>query len=510
MLRFSPKLTDDDPTAERILGSFSGRTSSFWERERTARALDLFHRAAVGVPAYKDFLKKNRIDHEKIRTFADFQLVPVVNKKNYLRRYSLAELSWGGTLKKNLVFTATSGSTGKPFYFPRTEHLDWEGSLVHEMFLRNASTAAGPTLVLVCFGMGVWIGGLFTYKGYEIAARRGGYPISLLTPGINKKEIYSALKQLAPNFSQTILVGYPPFIKDILDGAKTQGINLKNLNLRLSFAAEAFTENFRDHLAKIGGLRNIYLDTMSVYGSADIGAMGFETPTAILIRRLANADPSRKIFNGIFGEIAKTPTLAQYDPLFISFEAPQGDIYLTGDNALPLVRYAIGDHGGTMSYPEVKARLSGYGIDLEKEIVAAGLREYRYELPFVFVYERSDFSTTLYGLQIYPEHIREALIRTSVSKVITGKFAMTTEFDASQNQYLRINLETVPNAKIDAKTKAVLMRAIVDNLEAMNSEFRELHRFLGDRALPQLAFWPAEDKRYFLPGIKQKWVVREQ
>ncbi len=436
--------------------------------------------------------------------------MPIVDKKNYLRRYSLAELSWGGTLKKNFVFTATSGSTGTPFYFPRTERLDWEGSLVHEMFLQSASANGGPILVLVCFGMGVWIGGLLTYKGYEIAARRGGYPVSLLTPGINKKEIYAALKQLAPNFSQTILIGYPPFIKDILDGAPAHGIDTKKLNLRLSFAAEAFTEQFRDYLADTGGVRNIYLDTISVYGSADIGAMGFETPVAILIRRLVNKDPSRKIFKGVFGDIAKTPTLAQYNPLFISFEALRGNICLTGDNAVPLVRYAIGDHGGIMSYPEMNVRLSGYGIDLEKEIAAHHLNDHRSELPFVFVYERSDFSTTLYGLQIYPEHIRDALLRASVNKMITGKFAMTTEFDASQNQYLQINLETVPNAKINAKTKAVLLRAIVDNLETMNSEFRELHRFLGDHALPRLVFWPAEDKKYFLPGIKQKWVVQER
>jgi phenylacetate-CoA ligase len=503
-------MTPSDRSAEQILGFLKTKKSIFWEQERKRKALDIFHRAATDVPAYKDFLKKNKVNHDKIRTFEDFQSLPTVNKKNYLRQYSLAELSWNGDLKKKLVFTATSGSTGEPIYFPRMEHIDWEGSLVHEMFLQNASKNHGPILVVVCFGMGVWIGGLLTYKGYEMAAQRGGYPVSLLTPGINKKEIYNALKRLSPLFSQTILVGYPPFIKDILDGAKSNGINLKKLNLRLSFAAEAFTEQFRDYLVKNAGIKSPYLDTINIYGSADIGAMGFETPTAILIRRLANADPSRATFNKIFGNISKTPTLAQYNPSFITFEAPQGEIYLTGNSAVPLVRYDIGDHGGTMSYPEIKQRLAECDIDLEKEITGHGLRKYRYELPFVFVYERTDFSTTLYGLQIYPEHIREALIQAPVNKLVTGKFAMMTEFDKNQNQYLQINLETLPDVKINSKTKSVVTKAIVDSLEKMNSEFRELHRFIGERALPRLVFWPAEDGKYFRPGIKQKWVLQSQ
>ncbi|HVM77215.1 MAG TPA: hypothetical protein VMU07_03630 [Candidatus Paceibacterota bacterium] len=500
----------NDRSAEQILSFLRTKKALFWEDERKKRALSIFHRAAIEVPAYKDFLKKNRVNHEKVRTFDDFKAVPVITKKNYLRQYSLAELSWGGDLKKRLVFTSTSGSTGEPFYFPRMEHLDWEGSLVHEMFLQNASQNHGPILVIVCFGMGVWIGGLLTYKGYEMAAARGGHHISLLTPGINKKEIYSALKRLSPLFSQTILIGYAPFIKDILDGAKSQGVNLKKLNLRLSFAAEAFTENFRDYLVKVGGVKNPYRDTINIYGSADIGAMGFETPTAILVRRLANADPSRATFNKIFGNISKTPTLAQYNPFFITFEAPEGEIYLTGDSAVPLVRYGIGDHGGAMSFPEIKQRLAECDIDFEKEIASHGLKKYRYELPFVFVYERTDFSTTLYGLQIYPEHIRDALIQVPVNKLVTGKFAMVTEFDKNQNQYLQINLETLPGVTITGKTKAIIIRAIVDSLEKMNSEFRELHRFLGDRALPRLVFWPAEDGKYFRPGIKQKWVLQSQ
>jgi len=500
---------DNDRVAGKLLHLLETKKSAFWEKEREVNALALFHRVARGVPAYADFLKKNGIAPAKIKTFKDFQRVPPVNKKNYLRQYPLEKLCWGGNLKKELVFTSTSGSTGEPFYFPRSERLDWEGSFVHESFLRqNPASKKGPTLVLVCFGMGVWIGGLLTYKGYEIAARRGGYPVSILTPGINKREIFYALKKLAPSFSQTIMIGYAPFIKDILDGAKAEGVDIKKLHLRLSFAAEAFTENFRDYLVEAGGLKNPCLDTLNVYGSAEIGAMGFETPLAILIRRLIHKDNSGKVFKSIFGDIAKTPTLAQYNPTFITFEAPGGEILLSGDNTIPLIRYSIGDKGGIVRFKEMREKLTERKIDLGTEIAQSGIANYVSELPFVFIYERADFSTTLYGLQIYPEHIREALIKRPVRKFLTGKFTMRTMFDKKQDQYLEINLELSRNAIINKTIEQAILKQIVDTLTKSNSEYRELHRFVGDRALPRLVFWPSEDVTYFRPGVKQQWVMQ--
>jgi len=484
------------------------RTSDFWEKKRRARALELFHRAARDVPAYRDFLRENQILPAKVRTWKDFQLVPPVDKKNYLRQYPFQKLVWPGVPHSHLVWTATSGSTGKPFYFPRNEVLDRQYADTLRLFLDHSSHGAGkPTLVIVGFGMGVWIGGLITYQGYQIAAREGGYPVSILTPGINKKEIFGALRELAPHFSETILVGYAPFVKDILDSARAEGIDLKKINLRLHFAAEAFTENFRDYLAKVGHIGNVCRDTMNIYGSADIGAMAFETPVAILARRLVNADRSRAAFKAVFGDISKTPTLAQYDPRSIVFEAHEGELLLTGDNVMPLVRYAIGDHGGVMSYPELEQRLATCGINFEHEITVHRLRDCRYELPFVFIYERTDLSTTLYGLQVYPEHVREALIAAPVNRFVTGKFTMKTEFDKHENQYLEINIETLPGAKIGPTTSAVIVKAVTENLDRVNSEFRELHRFIGDRALPRVVFWPAEDPKYFRPGVKQKWTL---
>jgi len=495
-------------SAEQVLHFIRTKKDAFWSKIREQRPLELFHEAAKRVPAYKDFLKKNRINPAKIRTFKDFQLVPPVSKKNYLRQYPLEKLCWDGTLKKPLVFTSTSGSTGEPFYFPRGKELDWEYSILAELFLRNGEyLKKDPTLVIVALGMGAWIGGLITYKAFEIASQRGGHGISIITPGINKAEIFHALRQLSPHYHRTILIGYPPFVKDIIDEGITQEkINFKKLNLRIMTAAEAFTEKFRNYLSDKTGIKNPQLDTLNIYGTADIGAMAWETPVSILLRRLAVNN--RKFFEEIFSPISKTPTLAQYNPFFITFEAPRGEILLTGNNTIPLVRYAIGDNGGVFDFSEVTQKLKKHHVDLRREAKQTGIAKNIYELPFVYVYERSDFSTKLYGAIIHPEHIREGIHHPKLEDVITGKFTMLTQFDKDNNEFLEIHFELKPKNKPTTRIKKVLEDIVVESLLERNAEYRNNYSSVPHRMRPRIILWDYEHPLHFKRGIKQKWVKK--
>lgn len=491
--------------SSKLLRDISEKKNSFWVKKREEKALELFHEVAKKVPAYKNFLKKHKISPSSVKTIEDFQKLPPITKDNYLKQYPLKELSWNGSLNNPLIFTSTSGSTGEPYYFSRNHAIDWQSSVIHELFLNNISKDKKPTLVIVCFGMGVWIGGLITYQAFELASRRG-YPISILTPGINKEEIFKALKKLAPNFDQIILAGYPPFMKDILDEAPGRGVNLKNLNIKLLFAAEAFTEKFRDHLLKKINTDDCHLSNMNIYGSADIGTMAFETPLSILVRRLAMKN--QKLFRDLFGNIPKTPTLAQYIPNFTLFEESKGEILVTADSSIPLVRYNIGDHGGVFTFNQIAEKLALHKISLYKEAKNVGISDKLYQLPFVYIYERADFSTTLYGLQIYPETIKEVLLDTPYDEFVTGKITLVTKFDYKQDQYLEVNLELQKNKEVSPILKNQLTNSIIQNLREKNSEFRELSDYLKKRAAPQLIFWPFEDPEHFKPGVKQKWVKK--
>ncbi len=483
------------------------KKEAFWLKERERRALALFHEAARRVPAYKDFLKRNRVLPDRIKIWQDFSLVPTTSKKEYLQQYPLEDLCWDGTLAKPLVFCASSGSTGEPFYFPRQERLEEDSSILYELFFKNSSLNQGPILVINGFGMGVWIGGLIAYKSLEMARLRGNYPISIITPGVNIPEALKALKNLAHQFSRTVLIGYPPFVKDIIDLAICEGVDFSGLNIRIITAAEAFTETFRDYLAERACLKNPCLDTMNIYGSADIGTMAVETPISILTRRAAMKD--KRLFAGIFSAADKTPTLAQYNPFAIAFEAPDREIVLTGDSAIPLVRYSIGDNGGVLTFSEINSRFKEHGIDLLKEAADNGIEGNIYELPFVFVHERSDFSTTIYGLQIYPEFVRDALIDKKLAAHLTGKFTMVTRYDAGQDQYLEINLELMKGKEASAGLERDALDTIHTVLRQKSSEFKELTNHVKERELVKVVFWPAGHPGYFKAGGKQKWVQNQ-
>lgn len=484
------------------------RASLPHESSSEDHALRLFHRAARDVPAYKHYLKANGIKPDRIESAADLKQVPPIDKKNYLRAYPYKDLFWGGTLSTSHVMTSTSGSTGDPFYFARSHAVDEQSALVHErFFLHSSLSKTKPTLVIVCFGMGVWIGGLITYQAFQMLGKRG-HPISVITPGINKAEIFKILRLLAPQYEQIILAGYPPFIKDILDEAGEAGIAMERYRMAMVFAAEAFSEHFRDYIAQKAHIRSPLTDTMNIYGSADLGTMAAETSLSISIRRLAGEDPA--LFAGIFGSTSKTPTLAQFIPSFTTFEEDGGDLFVTGDSAMPLVRYAIGDRGGVLAFEDMERITATHGVDIQKVIRAAKITPSFLKMPFVYVYERSDLSVTLYGLQIYPEVIRETLIEETFSSLLTGRFTLATKYDERHDQYLEINIELRRQRETDEALVSHLADEIQKNLKLKNGEYRELSSFLGTRAEPRLIFWPYEDPTYFRRDIKQRWVVRAE
>lgn len=500
-------MTKDKMNSKKTLNSVKTKKSDYWEKVRADRTLDLFHKAAVGVPAYKRFLKQNKIDHKQIKSWSDFKNVPIVNKKNYLQKNTIKDLCWDDKQSKPSIYTSTSGSSGEPSYFIRQEDLDWQCSVTKELFLSlNPNDIKKPTLVIDCFGMGIWIGGLMTYRAYELAALRNNYPVSIITPGISKNDIFNALKNLAPKYENVIIAGYPPFVRDILEEASDHGVNIKKLNVKVQFAAEAITENFRDYVAKETGMKNIYLDSLNIYGSADIGAMAFEGATSILVKRLAMKN--KDLFYDIFSPINKTPTLAQFIPNFINFENVDGEIILSGNSTMPLIRYSIGDNGGVLSFDEVNKIMKKHGINIYKEAKKLGIQNAINELPFVFVYERANLSVSFYGLNMYPEWFKDALLESHVSRYLTGKFSFDSVYDENHNQILEVNLEKREIAKLSKSTKNAISRKIIAALAKNSSEYRELLDKQGHKAHPMFNFIKYGDKNYFSSGVKQRWLKK--
>ena len=498
---------EEKKIAGKTLKRIKDKKSDYWTKRAEEVSLKLFHEAAEKVPAYKDFLRKNKINPAKVKNFKDFKSVPSTSKENYLRQYPLEDLTWNGYLKKSLVFTSTSGSTGAPFYFPRNHILDWQSSIYHQIFLENSGIDVNKsTLVIVCFGMGVWIGGLITYQAFRLISGRG-YPLTIITPGVNKKEIFEALKNIGHKFDQIILCGYPPFMKDVVDEAKSQGVKWQDHNVRIIFAAESFSEKFREYIIDKTGIQDIHTGTMNIYGSADIGTMAIETPVNIMMRRIALE--RKNIYKNIFAEANRLPTFAQFNPEFINFESPNGNIYCTGNNTIPFLRYEIGDNGGVVSWNDADSIFISHGIDIRKEAKSAGLENTISELPSVYLYERTDMSTKLYGAIIFPEYVKGGLERAKFASYITGRFTMFTKHDRKHDEYLEINIELKNGVKTGRSLEKEITKSIVESLLKNSAEHKNNANMMPGRVVPKIILWNYEHPLYFKSGTKQKWVKKD-
>ncbi|MGW4802233.1 phenylacetate--CoA ligase family protein, partial [Nonomuraea sp. NPDC004297] len=284
--------------------------------------VELFHQVAATVPAYGRFLAEHGVDAGKIVTPADFAQLPMTTKDNYTRRHPLPDLCRDGVIGD--MIAVSSGSTGVPSFWPRSasdERLIAER--FEEVFRDSFAARERRTLAVVCFALGTWVGGLFTVSCCRHLAERG-YPIAVVAPGTDRREIARVLPELAPHFDQVVLLGYPPFLKNVID---TEDLPWADWDVKLVTAGEVFSEEWRALVAERAGIADPVRGIASLYGTADAGVLGNETPLSVEIRRFLSGRPETA--RRLFGE-SRLPTLLQYDPGVRFFETHQGTLLFSG------------------------------------------------------------------------------------------------------------------------------------------------------------------------------------
>jgi phenylacetate-CoA ligase len=207
----------------------------------------------------------------------------------------------------------------------------------------------------------------------------------------------------------------------------------------------------------------------------------------------------------LFGE-ARLPTLAQYDPLSRCFECEDGALSFSGDNGVPLVRYNILDRGGLVPYRTMLAFLAGYGFDplAELGVRARGVRD----LPFVFVFGRSDFTVSYFGANIYPENVTVGLEQPAVSGFVTGKFVLEAVEGADRDRFLSIVVELAPGEAAGTGRRDAVADAIHAELLRLNSEFAAYVPPAAQR--PQVELRPFGDPDHFPVGVKHRYTRRRE
>jgi phenylacetate-CoA ligase len=472
-------------------------------RDPAPAVLALFRDAAATVPAYQQHLREAGVDPASIHTLDDLARVPLTTKAGYFQRHPLAALSRGGDLHGADTIALSSGSTGEPTPWPRGLIDEVVVAARFEQVFHDAFEAdRRRTLAVVCFPLGTWVGGLYTTACCRHLASKG-YPIITVAPGNQKAEIFRVIRTLAPGFEQTVLLGYPPFIKDVIDAGLADGIPWSTLNLKIVLAGEVFSEAWRTLIAERAGLREPLRDSASLYGTADAGVLGNETPVTIAIRRFLATRPDAA--RALFGE-ARLPTLAQYDPHDRYFEVHGDTLVVTADGRAPLVRYHISDRGGIDGYDALVARVRALGFDAEAEARRAGARAIR-RLPFVHVFGRSHFAVSYYGANVFPEMVSVGLEQPPISASVTGKFVMEVREDDARDRQLHIAVELAPgmaaSAVADTALRDAIAASILTHLLRLDSELASY--VPAERRLPRVTLHPAGDPDYFPIGVKHRY-----
>jgi len=455
-----------------------------------------FHAVAAGVPAYQQFLAGHQITVSEVRKFSEFQQLPLMTKKDYILSYPLSERCYQGKLDDTEMIAVSSGSTGTPIVWPRAiqHELDVATRFEH-IFKESFQADTHSTLAVICFALGTWVGGIYTANCCRYLSLKG-YPVTLVTPGNNKDEIFRVINDVGNEFDQVVLLGYPPFIKDVIDTGISRNIDWSQFNIKMVFAGEVFSEEWRDLVCLRAGAQNPCLDSASLYGTADAGVLANETPLSITLRKLFSRYPQAA--RELFGE-SRLPTLVQYDPLSRFFETHDDTLVVTGDNGVPLVRYHIADKGGIVSHDDMLWFIREHAGEPDLEI----LNKSSAPLPFVYIFGRADFTVSFFGANIYPENISVGLEQSDIHRWVTGKFVLQVKETSDANKILKVTVELLPDIKGDEEKISMIATSIRQQLLRLNSEFA--HYVPAEYQHPEVILKPTGDPDYFPVGVKHRY-----
>lgn len=464
------------------------------------RILALFQQVVQTVPAYQDFLQARDIDSTAIQTLKDFEALPLTTKDNYLQQFPLAHLCRQGKLETCDMIAVSSGSTGQPTFWPRFISDEYQiATRFEQIFADSFAADQKRTLAVVGFALGTWVGGMYTANCCRYLASKG-YPLTVITPGNNKAEILRVVQTLGPMFEQVVLLGYPPFLKDVIDTGLAEGVPWPQYHIKWVVAGEVFSEAWRDLVGNRVGSTNPCFDSASLYGTADAGVLGNETPLSICIRRFLADHPD--IAAELFGK-SRLPTLVQYDPNSRYFEvAEAGTLLFSGDNGIPLIRYHINDRGGLIPYEQLLEFLQAHGFDAIATLQQQDPAPIRL-LPFVYVFGRSHFTVSFFGANIYPENVTVGLEQPEICDWVTGKFVMQVQTDTDQNSHLVIYVELAPGETASSEREDEIAESMLQQLRWLNSEFANY--VPAEYQIPQIHLLSHGDPTYFPVGVKHRY-----
>ena len=310
------------------------------------------------------------------------------------------------------------------------------------------------------------------------------------------ERLISIAKTLNSEKEQTIIAGYPPFLKDLATYAKEKGYELSRFSVIGIVGGQAISEAMRDQLEKRDGFNQVF----SSYGASDLDInLGVETEYEITVRKAIEQNPG--LARELYGENKGLPMVFHFDPMNYHVECnAANDLLFTctrNDRSSPRIRYNLGDKGRVYASSDVQALLSKYGI----------FQQPKSNLPLMFIWGR-DSTVVFNGANLAFTELERAITDTDSHDSILKKSFYTYNDDTGAEHleiWLELNegIELPEQAKVDAYAKT-----LISKLVSMNQDFRyQIDKLDEGVALPKVCFFKRNQSPISEAGGHRKQVL---
>jgi phenylacetate-CoA ligase len=313
------------------------------------------------VPHYPRKFDEAGVHPDDVRSLDDLRRFPFTTKDDLRETYP--DGMFGVPAEHVVRIHASSGTTGRPTVVAYTAR---DVDTWSELVARSLWAAGGRAgdRVHVAYGYGLFTGGLGAHYGAE----RLGCTVIPVSGGMTERQV-----RLMADLEPTVIMVTPSYMLAILDEFERQGLDARASSLRVGvFGAEPWTDEMRAEIEERAGI-----DAVDIYGLSEVMGPGVASECVETKDGLHVWEDH--FYPEIVDPIEGTPLA----------DGERGELVFTtlSKEALPVIRYRTRD---------LTRLLPGTARTMRRMEKVTG---------------RSDDMIILRGVNLFPTHIEELLLR---------------------------------------------------------------------------------------------------
>ena len=380
------------------------------------------------------------------------------------------------------VVYQSSGTTNTPSFWFRDLKEEEDVIKFHEEIFKEELEISkrDKVLVLNCFSLGMWIAGLYTHSAI-LGLSKLKYNITLASCGIEKDDSYNVLNKISGKYDTVVIFGYPGFLTMLFSYLLTRKLKTKVKKVCVVTGGDKYDKEWKKQISlsikKIFLVKSIYIN--GIYGSAEMGLIGFETTLSKKVKSLYENNANfKKIIESDIKTVSEPFICEISSKRFIS-EIHNNILFLSKDGVIPFLRYKTNDIVSIVD-SEVLKKYNIYKKP-DKEII--------------FVFGRSDVMLTYYGINLYVDMIT-SIIPSKMNSSIPYKSMVLYKSKIVTGEKLFLKFGINRKIKITDNEKVSFKNSLISKLRKISKEYRKLSDTLGPRVEPVIQFLPSDSKLF--------------